>query len=77
MKEEVKKKIRSLITCSKNGSEFDRYFKYTSTLSEEWNYMQKDVKLLNNFVEIINVSESKKGNSYLKKIIYFKKWKLK
>ena len=37
----------------KDGSEYDKYFEYTNMYPEEWDYILKDAKSINNSVEII------------------------
>lgn len=44
----------------KNESEFDRYFEYTNSHPEEWLYILKEAKSINNSVEIIKELESLK-----------------
>ena len=44
----------------KNESEFDRYFEYTNLHPEEWEYILKEAKSINNSVEIIKELESLK-----------------
>lgn len=44
----------------KNESEFDAYFEYTNLHPEEWGYIIKDAKPINNSVEIIKELESLK-----------------
>ena len=41
----------------KNKSEFDAYFKYTNIHPEEWEYILKEAKPINNSVEIIKELE--------------------
>lgn len=44
----------------KDESEFDAYFEYTNLHSEEWEYIIKEAKSINNSVEIIKELESLK-----------------
>lgn len=46
----------------KNESEFDAYFEYTNLHPEEWDYIIKEAKSINNSVEIIKEIESLKKN---------------
>ena len=46
----------------KNESEFDTYFEYTNLHPEEWEYILKEAKSINNSVEIIKELESLKKN---------------
>lgn len=46
----------------KNESEFDAYFEYTKLHPEEWDYIIKEAKSINNSVEIIKELESLKKN---------------
>lgn len=46
----------------KNESEFDAYFEYTNLHPEEWKYILKEAKSINNSVEIIKELESLKKN---------------
>lgn len=46
----------------KNESEFDAYFEYTNLHPEEWEYIIKEAKSINNSVEIIKELESLKKN---------------
>ena len=46
----------------KNESEFDAYFEYTNLHPEEWEYILKEAKSINNSVEIIKELESLKKN---------------
>jgi len=43
----------------KNETEFDIYFEYTNLHPEEWEYVLKDAKSINNSVEIIKELEKK------------------
>lgn len=43
-----------------NESEFDRYFEYTNSHPEEWDYILKEAKSINNSVEIIKELENLK-----------------
>lgn len=55
----------------KNESEFDAYFEYTNLHPEEWEYIIKEAKSINNSVEIIKELEKlKKKNSYFNKNSY-------
>ena len=42
----------------KNESEFDEYFEYTNLHPEEWEYIIKEAKSINNSVEILKELES-------------------
>ena len=44
----------------KNKSEFDKYFEYTNLHPEEWNYIIKEARSINNSVEIIKELENLK-----------------
>ena len=44
----------------KNESEFDAYFEYTNSHPEEWEYIIKEAKSINNSVEIIKELEKLK-----------------
>lgn len=44
----------------KNESEFDKYFEYTNSHLEEWDYILKEAMSINNSVEIIKELESLK-----------------
>lgn len=46
----------------KNESEFDVYFEYTNLHPEEWKYILKEAKSINNSVEIIKELEGLKKN---------------
>ena len=46
----------------KNESEFDAYFEYTNLHPEEWDYIIRHAKSINNSVEIIKELESLKKN---------------
>lgn len=46
----------------KNESEFDIYFEYTNSHLEEWDYIIKGAKSINNSVEIIKELEGLKRN---------------
>lgn len=62
----------------KNESEFDKYFEYTSSHPEEWDYILKDAKSINNSVEIIKELESlKKEIAILTKIHTLQEMKIK
>lgn len=45
-----------------NESEFDAYFEYTNSHPEEWDYIIKNAKPINNSVEILKELESLKEN---------------
>lgn len=44
----------------KNKEEFDKYFKYTESHPEEWNYIINEANEINNSVEIIKELEAQK-----------------
>ena len=46
----------------KNEDEFNRYFEYTNLNPEEWNYIIREAKSINNSVEIIRELERMKRN---------------
>lgn len=55
----------------KNESEFYAYFEYTNLHLEEWEYILKEAKSINNSVEIIQKLENlKKKNSNFNKNSY-------
>lgn len=61
-----------------NESEFDKYFEYTNLHPEEWDYILKDAKSINNSVEIIKELEIlKKEIVILTKIHTLKEMKTK
>lgn len=61
-----------------NESEFDKYFEYTNLHPEEWDYIIKDAKSINNSVEIIKELEIlKKEIVILTKIHTLKEMKTK
>lgn len=62
----------------KNESEFDKYFEYTNSHPEEWDYILKDAKSINNSVEIIKELENlKKEIAILTKIHTLQEMKIK
>lgn len=46
----------------KSESEFDKYFEYTNSHPEEWDYILKGASSINNSIEIIKELESLKKN---------------
>ena len=62
----------------KNESEFDKYFEYTNLHPEEWEYIIKEAKSINNSVEIIKELENlKRKIAILTKIHTFQEMKVK
>ena len=62
----------------KNESEFDLYFEYTNSHPEEWEYIIKEAKSINNSVEIIKELENlKKRIAILTKIHTLQEMKVK
>ena len=62
----------------KNESEFDTYFEYTNLHPEEWKYIIKEAKSINNSVEIIKELENlKRKIAILTKIHTLKEMKVK
>lgn len=62
----------------KNKDEFDKYFEYTNSHLEEWDYIIRDAKSINNSVEIIRELERiKKRIAILTKIHSFYEMKVK
>lgn len=62
----------------KNESEFDKYFEYTNSHPEEWDYILKEAMSINNSVEIIKELESlKKKIVILTKIHTLQEMKIK
>ncbi len=62
----------------KNESEFDAYFEYTNLHPEEWEYILKEAKSINNSVEIIKELESLRKNiAILTKIHTLQEMKIK
>jgi len=61
-----------------NESEYEKYFEYTNTHPEEWLYILKEAKSINNSVEIIKELESlKRKIAILTKIHTLQEMKLK
>ena len=62
----------------KNESEFDTYFEYTNLHPEEWKYILKEAKSINNSVEIIKELENlKRKIAILTKIHTLQEMKIK
>ena len=62
----------------KNESEFDTYFEYTNLHPEEWEYILKEAKSINNSVEIIKELENlKRKIAILTKIHTLQEMKIK
>ena len=61
-----------------NESEFDKYFEYTNLHPEEWDYIIKEAKVINDSVEIIKELEFlKRKIAILTKIHTFQEMKMK
>ena len=58
----LERKFDLVLHNHKNESEFDAYFEYTNLHPEEWEYILKEAKSINNSVEIIKELESLKKN---------------
>ena len=52
----------------RNKGEFEKYFEYTNAHPEEWDYIIRDAKSVNNSVEIISELEKLKNITILTKI---------